>query len=107
MKVIEYQRFKDLQHDGVRILNVLSADAFQKAHIPGSVNMPHDNPHFAEEVKNAIGSKDVPVIVYCASYSCDASMKAARKLDNEGFSNVMCYEGGTKEWQEKASARAA
>lgn len=107
MKTIEYSQLKQLQQKSVAIVNVLSSEAFQRAHIPGSVNISHEDIRFAEQVENALGGKNVPVVLYCASYACDASRKAARKLDQEGFTDIMCYEGGMKEWQEKASAYAA
>lgn len=102
MKTISYDELKDLQAKGqAKLVNVLPAESFAKTNIPGSVNIPHENPDFTEQVEKAIGGKNMPVIVYCASYSCDASKKSAEKLEQAGFSNVMCYEGGAKEWQEK------
>ena len=34
----------------------------------------------------------------------DASPKAAKKLEEEGFTNVYDYEGGTKDWFEQKNA---
>ena len=46
------------------------------------------------------GKKDKPIVVYCASTTCDASPKAARRLNEAGFSKVYDYEGGVKAWKE-------
>jgi len=108
MQTIDYQYLKDLQkRNAATIINVLSAEAFGKSHIPGSINIPQDQDDFPDRVETVIGDKSSPIVVYCASYSCDASKRAAIKLERAGFTNVMCYEGGMKEWQEKSSARAA
>ncbi len=105
MQTIGYQQVKDLQErNAATLINVLSAEDFEKTHIPASINVPVDSPDFADQVKKIIGGKGEPVVVYCASYSCDKSQKAALKLDQAGFTNVMCYEGGAKEWQDKAAA---
>ncbi|MCG5516796.1 MULTISPECIES: rhodanese-like domain-containing protein [unclassified Ectothiorhodospira] len=42
------------------------------------------------------GGKDRKIVVYCANFDCDASRKAAAKLDNTGFTDVLDYEGGTR-----------
>lgn len=108
MQTIAYQQLKDLQErDTATLINVLSSEHFEKTHIPGAINVPLENPDFVEEVRKIIGGKNEPVVVYCASYSCDKSRLAAVKLDQAGFSNIMCYEGGAKEWQEKTSSRSA
>lgn len=108
MQIITYQEVRDLQkRDAVALINVLPAEYFEKTHIPGSISIPQDSEDFEAQVENVIGGKDVPVVVYCASYSCDASKKAALKLDRARFTRVMCYEGGTKEWQEKSGALSA
>ena len=80
---------------------MLPAQPFEKPRNPGSINIPHESANFVKEVEYVIGGKNLPVIVYCASEACDASKKAATKLDEEGFTDVMCYEGGYKEWNEK------
>jgi rhodanese-related sulfurtransferase len=108
MQTIAYQQVKDLQErNAATLINVLPAEYFEKTHIPGSINVPVESSDFAEQVKKVIGGKNEPVVLYCASYSCDKSKRAALKLDQAGFTNVMCYEGGAKEWQEKASSRSA
>jgi len=107
MQTVDYQYVKELQkRNAATLINVLSAEAFGKAHISGSINIPQEQDDFAQRVEDVIGDKGAPIVVYCASYSCDASKKAAVKLEKTGFTNVMCYEGGMKEWQEK-SPRAA
>ncbi len=82
------------------LINVLEPEQFETAHIPGSINIPVSSDDFENRVEDAAGGKDRPIVVYCASTACDASAKAAEKLDEAGFSNVDDYEDGTKAWKE-------
>ncbi len=77
---------------------MLGREDFERAHIPGSENVPVDRDDFAERVEELVSDKDDTIVVYCASFDCEASPKAARKLDGAGFSNVYDFEGGIKEW---------
>jgi len=40
------------------------------------------------------------IVVYCASDTCDASPKAAKRLEKMGYENVIDYPGGKKDWAE-------
>lgn len=108
MQTIDYQQLKDLQkRNAATIINVLPAEKFPATHIFGSLNVPLAHEDFAGNVKRIIGGKELPVVVYCASFSCDASKKAALKLEQAGFTDVMCYEGGFKEYHEKEARSSA
>lgn len=97
-------RMKDTEHEDFVLINVLSQDAFNQAHIPKSVNVPVGNDDFVATVESICGGKDRKIVVYCASFDCDASVQAAEKLDNAGFNQVCDYEGGTKDWIEQRRA---
>lgn len=103
MKSMDTNELKKMKQKGEDFLlvNVLGKDSFNQAHIPGSENVPVDDDDFTEKIRNLSGGKkDRPVVVYCASTSCDASPKAARRLEDAGFSSVRDYEGGVKAWKE-------
>jgi rhodanese-related sulfurtransferase len=40
--------------------------------------------------------------VYCANQQCDASEKAAQKLEAAGFTDVSRYTGGAAAWEKEA-----
>lgn len=114
------QRNADFTHDGVRyiskstltekmasmptlkIIDVLSPESYRKHHIPGALNIPLGN----LEKAGRILSKNTPLVVYCSSYSCGASTKAAKKLQGMGFETVFDYKGGIAEWVESGKAVA-
>lgn len=78
----------------MKLINVLSPEAFQDCHIQGSINVPYDQLEaFVKDLP-----KQTELIVYCASYSCPLSKKAFHLLKNLGFTNIAAYEGGIVEW---------
>lgn len=81
---------------GYALVNVLGTDAYEEQHIPGSINIPSgEEQRFQQKF-----SKNKQIVVYCASPSCDASPKAARELQERGFTNVYDYAEGMKDWRE-------
>ena len=102
MQTIDRETLKRTIDKGsnLTILNVLPEDYFQKEHIKGSENISVQEEEFEKKVENKVGSKDKPIIVYCASLECPASKAAAEKLEQAGFTNVRAYEGGMQDWKE-------
>jgi rhodanese-related sulfurtransferase len=85
---------------GIPVINVLDREHFEDKHIPGSINIPLETDDFADQVADRLGSKSDPVIVYCASEQCDASTKAARRLESAGFTDIRDFEPGVQGWED-------
>lgn len=101
MKALTTQQFEEIREreSDVPVINVLSEDSYADAHIPETSNLPSDDDDFVERVEELAGSRSEPVILYCASSECDKSVKAAKKLEEAGFTNVYDYEEGTAGWK--------
>lgn len=85
----------------VPIINVLSKKSFLKERIPRSINIPFQNDdQFVQDVEKITKSKNQKIIVYSASHECPLSEKAAKALHQAGFSFVMEFEGGMKDWKD-------
>lgn len=95
----------EIEHDDFVLINVLSPEQFNEKHIRTSINVPAANADFVETVEEVAGSKDRKVVVYCASFDCDASPNAARKLEEAGFTRVYDYQGGTRDWFEQKQSQ--
>jgi rhodanese-related sulfurtransferase len=80
--------------DGVRIVDVRTADDYGREHIPGSVNLPKDRWDTLQGL-----AKDKLNVVLCYSQVCHLGATAAVKFAEAGFS-VMELEGGFKSWKE-------
>jgi rhodanese-related sulfurtransferase len=103
MKTITTEELKSLRKKGEApaLINTLNADSFEMTRIPGAVNIPKDESDFVGRVEKEAGGKHNPVVVYCANEQCNSSEKAAEKLENAGFTNVLRYTGGAAAWQEE------
>jgi rhodanese-related sulfurtransferase len=89
--------------DDFTLINTLPENKFAATRLPGALNIPQDDEHFVERVRSAVGNDmDAEIVVYCANQACDSSTKAARKLDDAGFTNVLDYEGGAQDWHQGA-----
>lgn len=100
----DLKTMNETEHEDFVLINVLPREKFNKQHIRTSVNIPVDDDDFVETVEKVSGKKDRKIVVYCASFDCDASPKAAKKLEDAGFTQVYDYEGGTKDWFEQKQA---
>jgi len=102
MQTLDTEKLVKLKQAGedFTLINVLDPEAFEQQHIPGSINIPVSSDDFVSDVADAAGSKDAPIVVYCANEECSASPTAAEQLDQAGFSNVFDYEGGNAAWRE-------
>lgn len=88
--------------EGFALVNVLGKDAFEREHIPHSINIPQGD----EDTFERRFSRDKEIIVYCASRDCDASPKTARELARRGFTDVKDFEAGMKGWKTAGGALA-
>jgi len=76
------------------LIDVRSPDDFDKGHIPGAINMPHDN--INDYLDDLAGHKNKPIIIYCRSGNkAQLAMKILQDLD---FSEVMHLEGDMLGW---------
>jgi rhodanese-related sulfurtransferase len=91
----EELRWKIARGEDCQIVNVLSPDYYHLGFIKGSLKIPLDK---LETRLNEL-DKSREVVVYCANKECDASRRAAEKLEQLGFS-VSAYEGGIEDWKE-------
>jgi len=97
----DLKRMNETEHDDFVLANVLPPEKFNEKHIRTSINVPVGDDSFEKTMEKVTGNKDRKVVVYCANFDCDASPKAAEKLEQAGFSQVYDYAGGTEDWFEQ------
>jgi rhodanese-related sulfurtransferase len=100
MKVVHRDELKRRldQDDGPLVVEVLSPQEYGEGHLPGAINVPLDN--FEHGIQKAVPDKSEEVVVYCGSTQCDASEKAAQKMEGLGYEHVLDYEAGKADWKE-------
>jgi rhodanese-related sulfurtransferase len=83
------------------VIHTISPRYFADCHIKGSINI---DCRIMKEALTKVApllDKNKPIVVYCALYECDASLKAYEILMELGFTNIRAYEGGIREWFQK------
>ncbi len=80
------------------IVEALPQRYFDAEHLPGAINIPHDQ--IRERAGSQLPDKDATIVVYCASTECQNSSIAAQALTAAGYRNVLEYVEGKKDWQE-------
>jgi rhodanese-related sulfurtransferase len=102
MQRIDRQRVEKAISAGrkVAIIEALSEESFRKFHLPGAINVPVDDSRFEEKMAQAVPDKTTPVIVYCFDEECNASPRAAKRLEQLGYETVYDYEAGKMDWKE-------
>jgi phage shock protein E len=80
---------------GALILDVRSEAEFGSGHVPGAINIPHDQ--LASRLPELDSETDRPVIVYCQSGK-RAGM-ASTVLLEAGHTNVLHLEGDMQAWR--------
>ena len=78
------------------LVDVLSEESYKEGHIPGAINIPLGNLESLAE--RYLDRKDT-IVVYCGSYSCQASTKATKKLLEMGYENTLDFKAGKRGWQ--------
>lgn len=79
------------------IVEALPGKYYETEHLPGAINIPHDE--IPGTAPRLIADKNAPVIVYCANIECKNSHIAAEALRKLGYSQVYEYPEGKSGWK--------
>ncbi|PWV37868.1 MAG: rhodanese-like domain-containing protein [Desulfurococcaceae archaeon] len=92
---VDYKKVLELLKQGAVIIDVREPKSYAKEHISGAINIP------ASEIEKRVTElpANKPLIVYCSSYTCTASLAAAKKLTELGRKDVYRFVGGLLEWK--------
>src|SRR5262249_23558078 len=85
------------------ILDARSPEEYAEGHIPGSINIPHDQIPQYQDVLTKQVSNDAHVICYCRGPDCDFSDLLATELKIIGWQDVSAVSGGWEEWSKAGS----
>lgn len=82
----------------VTIIEALPKKYFDAEHLPGALNIPHDE--IQVRAPDMLPDKDAFIVVYCASTDCRNSKIAADTLQQMGYTNAFEYVEGKQHWLE-------
>ena len=80
--------------NNIVVVDVREAEDYEKGHIPGAINLPHDKWSTAQGLK-----KDTLNVLYCYSHVCHLAATAAVEFAGKGYP-VMEMDGGFDAWKE-------
>lgn len=102
MHVITREQLKEKlsSPEPVALIEALPEESFREYHLPDAINIPVGDERFDEKVQRAVPDKDTTVVVYCMDEQCDASPKAAKRIEELGYRHVYDYEAGKVDWKE-------
>jgi rhodanese-related sulfurtransferase len=80
------------------LLEALPERYYAQKHLPGALLFPHDQ--VAELAPRLLANRAAPIVVYCASRTCQNSHVAAQRLLQLGYTDVSVYAGGKQDWEE-------
>ncbi len=84
-------------NDDFTLIEVLGQDQYEDGHIPGAISMPLNE--IEDRAEDELDT-DEDIVLYCASYVCQASVKADEKFHDLGFTNVTDFKGGKARWKQ-------
>mgnify|MGYP006279345385 CR=1 FL=1 len=98
IRFITLEKLLEMKENGepFALVDTLGEESYGEEHIPGAVNLPLDS--IVRRARNEVDA-NIPVVTYCASYTCEASTLAARKLVDTGFDKVFDFKGGLEVWK--------
>ena len=82
----------------ITLVEALPQQYFAKHHLPGAINLPHDE--VSELAADLLPDKDALIVVYCANSDCKNSAIARDALEQMGYTNVLAYLEGKQDWLE-------
>ncbi len=87
-----------LRDSSLTIVDVLPAESYAAAHIPGALSMPLEL--VASRARELLPDRDAEIVVYCGNLTCDRSEQAQQQLHELGYTNVRDYRAGIADWVE-------
>ena len=97
---VELDEVDELLSAGALLIDSRNSVDYQTSHLAGAMSLPlgtldRDLENFKKEV-----SIDQTLVIYCSGYGCPDSFDLGVRLINEGYTDVLVYEGGFPEWRD-------
>ncbi|OUL58661.1 rhodanese-like domain-containing protein [Pseudoalteromonas ulvae] len=96
--ITQEQFLKSQQSSNISIIDVRSVEEFNDGHIPGAINIPHNQ--IQDHLELLLTLQRQPVVVYCRSGRRAAI--AEKAMAELGLKDVHHLEGDWLSWQEKS-----
>jgi len=95
---IQLKQMADEGRDFV-LIDLLPAEYYEEVHLPGAVNACIYDVTFLSDVSALVQDKGRTIVVYCNSATSRAGDMAMQKLNEDGYTSIYIYKGGTTDWR--------
>ena len=89
-----------LDNPDMRIIDSRKKTEYVKGHIEGAVSL-LDTEMTEQDIQAVAADKQAAILFYCNGVRCLRSSNAIVKVQGWGYSNLIWFRGGWKEWSEK------
>ena len=89
-----------LEHPGMPIIDSRKKTEYVKGHIEGAVSL-LDTEMTEQDLQTLSPDRDAAILFYCNGARCLRSSNAIRKAKDWGYTNLIWFRGGWKEWSDK------
>lgn len=106
---VKYIELADLaeRYDEVVIVDVRSKYEYDTLHIGKAVHVSLGDSDFVGRMQKLRDENPGrPIVTYCNGKSCMKSYKAARKAQQRGVDNILCFDAGIMDWAQNQPARS-
>jgi rhodanese-related sulfurtransferase len=89
-----------LNNPDLIVIDARKKTEYVKGHIEGAINMLNTKMK-DEDLENVVADKSRAILFYCNGTRCMRSADAIRKAKSWGYTNLIWFRGGWKEWTDK------
>lgn len=89
-----------LNDPDLTVIDARKKTEYVKGHIEGAINMLNTRMK-SEDLEKACPDKTGAILFYCNGTRCLRSSDAIRKAKSWGYTNLIWFRGGWKEWTDK------
>lgn len=86
------------------IIEALPEDEFARAHLPYAINVPLEDEHFEDRIREAVPEPECDIVVYCDCADSSLSLRAAQRIESLGYVSVYEYRDGKEDWFRRPEA---
>ena len=94
--LLTWEEVSAAMQDGAILADARRPEGYAEGHIEGAVNVPVRDQVAFDKLP---ADKSAKLIFYCGGPYCRASLKAATRARELGYTNVAEYRGGYPEWK--------
>jgi rhodanese-related sulfurtransferase len=96
VRMITLQETEDLWRSGAAaVLDARAAAFFERGHLPGARNVP-PGADIPDDLR--LAARDRTVLVYCEGGDCQSSLALAKRIHDQGFTDIRVFSGGWEAW---------